>query len=91
MRDRPRPFLFVAGPSQGGGGFVLFAVVAAVLAAVAVVLGAALALVAAPIGLAAYFYGRWRFRRMVANLRPRPQGPAAHRIIEADYRVIDEG
>ncbi len=53
------------------------------------VLGAGLALIAIPVLIGFGLYGRWRLKKMMAEMQEQADAPPPG-VIDAEYRVIDD-
>lgn len=88
-----RVFLIGSPASSRRGGAPWWAILAmgvagAALLSLMLLVGAFVILAAAPLVLAVFLIGRWRLRRVLREVAERSGRDS--RIIDADYRVIDE-
>lgn len=74
---------------RGWVGLVVGAAFALAAAVALVILSLGLALVLVPVVAIAALVGRWRLRKMMADVAAEAARPGTGRTIEIDYRVVD--
>lgn len=75
---------------RGWLGLIVFGAVGLAAAVALIVLSLGLAIVLVPVVAIAVVIGRWRLRKMMADVEKQRAGqPGAGRTIEIDYTVVD--
>ena len=75
---------------RGWVGLIVGAAFALAAAAALIILSLGLALILIPVVAIAALIGRWRLRKMMADVQTEAARPGAGRTIEIDYRVVGD-